>query len=578
MEHILPPLEGLINKEFYLILTKSDIDLINFTESKMVFYQSSDQFYSLQSHHFQSMVNLQIPIESMPWNLAKVVNLDTDWYHLYEQTDTSCQLLIKKDDQYIGYVNSSTLAYTAIKTYTYLKTYFDTILATTESSITVINQKKNTVVWTSGAERIFSIEKETILGKPINDFFKESFLEITKTLETGDSICRRQHQPREDVFVLINTNPVKLGNKIIGAVAAETDITHQVLLSQELKGANQTIEDLREKVLRFRACDNPFLSIKGSSFAIRKTIEKIKQIGTTQAKVLFLGESGVGKELFAKAMHDIRCQEDSPFVPVNCGAIPETLFESELFGYEKGAFSGASTSGKKGKFELAKGGTLFLDEIGELPLDMQVKLLRVLQEGKYFQVGGTIQKTADCQIIAATNKDLQSLVHEGKFREDLYYRLNIISIKIPALRERIEDIVELSHLFLFEFSTKYIREVVEIPKEIMTALLNYDWPGNVRELRNTIERLVVFSVDGKLDMNELPFKADFSSCNHASLISTPISNSTAFSLKDSIERHERELIEQALSAAKNNKNKAAEQLNISRATLYNKMNKLGMVD
>ncbi|MDC3425450.1 sigma 54-interacting transcriptional regulator [Aquibacillus sp. 3ASR75-11] len=579
MKHLLPSIEKLIHKNFTMIVNNGDI--FQHDCNPVIFQKKQNQYYSLSNTVFSNLTAYNVSTDDMPWNQAEIINLNEDWQTIAEKITNYDHLLVMNQSTVIGYLVSSEIAHIALQSYTYLKTYYDTILDTTDSSISVIDKDKNTVVWTSGAEKLFSIKKEEIIGKPMTDFFQNQMLENINTLETGKSVRHKQHQPREDLFVLINTNPVKIGEDIVGVVVTETDVTYQVQLNKELNNANKTIQTLREEVSRIRPSYNPFNAIKGSSAPIRKTIEKVKQIGTTQARVLLLGDSGVGKELFARAIHDIRTDEVAPFIAVNCGAIPPSLFESELFGYEKGAFSGANTQGKKGKFDLAKGGTLFLDEIGELPLEMQVKFLRVLQEGKYYAVGGTKQKQTECQIITATNKDLQTLIDEGKFREDLYYRLNIVSIKIPPLRERIEDVVELSHMFLYEFATKYNREVNEIPKMIMRALLSHHWPGNIRELRNAIERLVVFSVNGELDIHDLPFQTDPSQLNSVDIFDTQTLTERkkgVSSLKEEMETHEKDIIIIALEQAKHNKNKAAELLGVSRATLYNKMNKLNISD
>ncbi|TGV06095.1 AAA family ATPase, partial [Mesorhizobium sp. M00.F.Ca.ET.186.01.1.1] len=275
-----------------------------------------------------------------------------------------------------------------------------------------------------------------------------------------------------------------------------------------------------------------------------------------------------GKELFAKAVHDVREGANAPFIAINCGAISPTLFESELFGYEKGAFSGADQKGKKGMIELARGGTLFLDEVGEMPLDMQVKLLRVLQEKKYYPVGGTKQIEADFRIVAATNKNLEEMIREGKFREDLYYRLNVVTLAIPPLRHRIEDTVELAHFFLYEFSLRYNRPIHAISQNVMQNLLQYDWPGNIRELRNAIERLVVFATDGTIREEDLPYSVQ----SQAKQLPVELPDDL-FSLQEELEAHERRVILRAIELENGNKQAAAKRLGISRATLYNKLNK-----
>jgi PAS domain S-box-containing protein len=468
-----------------------------------------------------------------------------------------------------GYLSRSDVLQAVFQSYQHLEAYFETMIQTMDASISVIDETGRVVVWTEGAEQIFSIKAAEIIGKPITDFFPVNMLQTLKTLKTGESVYRRQHQPREDLFVLINTNPIRLHDRIIGSVAAETDISSQVRLNQELYNATKKVHRLQQEMAKLSPSPDPFQHIKGSSPAIKQIKTIIKKVGSTKAAVLILGESGVGKELFAKATHDIREAPGAPFIAINCGAIPPSLFESELFGYEKGAFSGADQRGKKGMIELARGGTLFLDEIGEMPLHMQVKLLRVLQEKTYYPVGGTAQIEADFRVIAATNRDLEALVKEGKFREDLYYRLHVVTLKIPPLRERIEDVIELANFFLYEFSMRYNRPIHGISQSVMQGLLQYDWPGNIRELRNTIERLVVFSTDGYIKEEDLPFSFQGRQKGYP-----PVMRDGLLPLQEELDQHEKRAIIQALELEKGNKQAAAKRLGISRATLYNKMNKL----
>src|SRR5699024_7584620 len=244
----------------------------------------------------------------------------------------------------------------------------------------------------------------------------------------------------------------------------------------ELYKTSEILFELEEKVRQSSNSTDTFSYIKGNSTPLQNTINIAKKTATTDAPVLIFGESGVGKELFAKAVHHLRETDSSPFIAINCGAISSSLSESEIFGYEKGAFSGADSKGKKGKAQLAKGGTLFLDEIGEMPLEMQVKFLRLLQEKKFYPVGGTTEVEADFRVIAATNRKLTELIEKGEFREDLFYRLNVVNIRIPPLRERPEDIVELTHYFLYEISIKYNKPIYGISQNIMQSLLNHPWP------------------------------------------------------------------------------------------------------
>lgn len=474
-----------------------------------------------------------------------------------------------KQGEIVGSLDAGDALLSIHQAYRRLEAFFETLIQTVDASITAVDEEGRTAVWTAGAEQIFSIPKEQILGHPIDDFFSREMLRCMETLRSGESLYHHFHQARSDLFVLINSKPVVLDGEIIGAVVSETDVTSQVRLNQELFQAVTKVHHLEKEIAKWRPSVDPFSPIKGKSPAIQHTIEMITKISTTKATALILGESGVGKELFAKALHQLREGADAPFIPINCGAIPPSLFESELFGYEKGAFSGADLKGKKGKIELAQGGTLFLDEVGELPLEMQVKLLRVLQEKTYYPVGGTKLLQADFRLIAATNRDLEAMVRSGQFREDLYYRLNVVSVNVPPLRSRKEDLLELAHYFLHEFGLLHQREIKGLPHTVLQDLMQYEWPGNIRELRNTMERLVVLSTDGVIKREDLPF---FPAARPVEQEQEPPQR-----LADLLEAYERQVLAEALLAAGGNKAATAERLGISRATLYNKLNRLGLL-
>ncbi|WP_340015963.1 sigma 54-interacting transcriptional regulator [Paenibacillus sp. FSL K6-1318] len=525
--------------------------------------------------------------------------------------DTSSYLFIQDDGPILGYIAVSDVLYAMMHAHRLMEAYFETTLETAGSALTLINEEAKVAYWTSGAEHVFSISKNDIIGQPAADFFPPDRLQSLKTLYTGETVYRKQHQPRPDLFALINARPVQLDGRIVGAVAAEVDITTEIRLHQELLHMTSKVQHLEKAVARLRPDTDPFARIKGSSPVIRQCLDTIRKISTTSATVLILGESGTGKELFAKAIHDLRELQTAPFIAINCGAIPASLFESELFGYEKGAFSGADPKGKKGKIELAEGGTLFLDEIGEMPLELQVKLLRVLQEKSYFPVGGTRMKQADCRIIAATNQNLLSMIARNEFREDLYYRLNVINLVIPPLRMRKEDIYELTQTFLQEFSLLYNRHIELVPPEVFKLLFQYDWPGNIRELRNVIERLTILTTDGEVKPEYLPDTLISLSAQEQSemqltsgihphvnseheqrqhLAGTEQEVRTAANVDNSIDSklvsndtyqqkmdtYEAELLLQYLEAAGGNKRTLAKQLGISRATLYNRMKRLGL--
>lgn len=308
-----------------------------------------------------------------------------------------------------------------------------------------------------------------------------------------------------------------------------------------------------------------FSKIIGNSSTIKNMMDTISQVAPTDSSVMITGESGVGKELVADAIHSFSRRKDGPFIKVNCSALSESLLESELFGHEKGAFTGAIAQ-KKGRFELADGGTIFLDEIGEINQSIQVKILRVLQEREFERVGGERTIKVDVRILAATNRNLEEAIGKGTFREDLYYRLNVVSIKVPSLRERKEDILLLATEFLSRFAKKNGKTIDGFTAKTKSVLFNYDWPGNVRELQNCIESAVVMSKSNLIDVDDLPAKIRNGSVNQ-NFIHIPIGASMA--------QAEKIMIANTLSLTKGNKTKAADVLGIGRKTLLRKIQEEG---
>lgn len=485
-------------------------------------------------------------------------------------TDSSGQALgCITNEQIIDFLHDS---------YNQLKAFYETVIETMDASVTVIDANEHVRTWTQGAEKIFSVKKDEILGKPIIEFFEHQNLEILESLHKGKRIRGKHHQARSNLFVHINANPVYFNERIIGAVVSETDVTNQVVLNEKLFNMSTEVHRLEQEMAKYRPSD-PFNDIKGKSAVMEKTLQMARKVCSVRSTVLILGESGVGKEVFAKSIHEATEGPDAPFISINCGAIPASLFESELFGYERGAFSGADHRGKKGKIELAKGGTLFLDEIGEMPLEMQVKMLRVLQERKYYKVGGEKEIEADFRVIAATNRDLKELIKDGQFREDLFYRLNVVSLKIPPLKERREDIIELIHYFLNDFSLRYQRPIHHFSQEVMQEMLQYDWPGNVRELRNVIERLVVFATDGVIRKEYLPFHSvmSYSAVSDTDHLENNMEmDMVILPLQEEMDHHERKVLDKALALTHGNKLECSKKLGITRATLYNRLKRLGL--
>lgn len=313
--------------------------------------------------------------------------------------------------------------------------------------------------------------------------------------------------------------------------------------------------------------------IIGRSPAIRYAIELALSVATTKTTVLIQGESGTGKELLANLIHYNSGREDKPYIKINCGAIPETLIESELFGHEKGAFTDAKLR-RKGKFEEANGGTLFLDEIAELPLSSQVKLLRVLQDGEFTRIGGNEIIKTDVRVIAATNVDLEKAVEEGRFRRDLFYRLSVFPIKLPPLRERREDIHLLVLHFLDKYKQKTGRFVAGISKDAMQALTNYDWPGNVRELENAIERAVIIASGREINLEDLPENIR-QKAPKPQYLDQEDTASLKIYFPSSLEEIEKKVIEKALEYTRGDKSQASKLLKIGRNTLYRKLKQHG---
>ncbi len=346
----------------------------------------------------------------------------------------------------------------------------------------------------------------------------------------------------------------------------------EVLLTvrQGLKQRKLTVENrrLREELKQRYAFDN----IIGKSKPMRKVFELIQLAAPAKSNILVLGESGTGKELVAKSIHHHSRRAKGPFVTVNSGSMPPDLLESNLFGHVKGAFTGAVSS-KKGLFEMANGGSIFFDEIGNIPLDTQAKLLRVIQEREFMRLGGVDVLKADVRIIAATNADLEGAVHNGDFREDLFYRLNVITIELPPLRQRPEDIPLLARSFLGTYAEENEKELADISLEAMELLLDYQWPGNVRELENAIERAVVLSQDSVLDVDLLP-----PSVRQPSSAPTPATSlpSNGMSFKEAIGAYERQLIVKALQASGGVQKKAAEILKVKPTTLHEMMKRLNI--
>jgi formate hydrogenlyase transcriptional activator len=372
-------------------------------------------------------------------------------------------------------------------------------------------------------------------------------------------------------------------NAFAGDCAFLSQIANQVAIAVENALAFGQIRELKEKLSQEKLyledeirSEMNFAQIIGNSASLRKVLKHVETVAPTDSTVLIYGETGTGKELIARAIHDLSPRRSKPFVKLNCAAIPTGLLESELFGHEKGAFTGAIAQ-RIGRFEVADGGTIFLDEIGEIPLELQTKLLRVLQEREFERLGSSRTLRTDARLIAATNRDLEAMVSEQKFRSDLFFRLNVFPVHVPPLRERQGDIPLLVRHFTQQFSRRMKKAIDTIPSAAMDALCRYHWPGNIRELQNVIERAVIISTGPALSVDISDLK--FPKAGHAVEETTSPKSPTNGALHDVLERSERQHILKALQQCNwvvAGLNGAAAHLGMKRSTLQQRIRKLGI--
>lgn len=434
------------------------------------------------------------------------------------------------------------------------------IIGEIKEGICAINTDGMVVLWNRFMEERYGIKSEDIIGRHMEKYLRDTVSYKVLHSRTRESGIYKTEE--KDVYGLVDANPIYIDSEFVGVVCTEVDITEAKKLSRKLEKAQDRLKYLQNEVKNLS--NGSFDSILGKSYKLERAKELAKRVSKTTSSIFIYGESGTGKEVFARAIHDYS-ERKGQFIPVNCSAIPSELFESEFFGYDSGSFTGANKKGKLGIFELAKGGTVFLDEIADLPMSMQAKLLRVLQERELRRVGGEKTIKIDTRIISATNKDLLQLVKEDKFREDLYYRLNVVEIDLPPLRERKEDIVILIHKFIKEICNQNNKHCLDISKEAINILQRYKWKGNIRELKNTVENLVVLSNGSIINKEDIPQYI------LESRIENTIDEEYPLDLNKAISQLEINTIKKALDISNGNKSKAAKVLNIPRATLYYKI-------
>ena len=438
----------------------------------------------------------------------------------------------------------------------------ETMLAAPDELIVVVNKNGYIENMSQAYGDFLGIQVQNAIGRHVTEVIENTRMDIvvkTGVPETGET------QDIHGEKMIATRIPIRKNGMVIGAYGRvlvrntrELHMLHDKLSSieMELNMYKRTFEKIN--TAKYTVDD-----IIGDCSIMQDLKDSVRKVAKTNSNVLIMGESGTGKELFAHSIHAGSMRRKAPFVCVNCGSIPEQLIESELFGYEEGAFTGARKGGKIGLFPAAHGGTICLDEIGELPLPMQVRLLRVLQDREIQRVGSNVREKVNVRVVAATNRNLYQMVKKGEFRSDLYYRLNVVTLHLPLLRERKEDLPLLIRMILSKISKKENLGAIEISREAMDHLLRYDWPGNVRELENVLERAINFTDAGeKIKAKNLPEQ-----------ITGSMVSQTVMPLKELMENTEKDAIKDALLRCRNCKAKAANELGISRTTLYEKMMK-----
>ncbi|HHV46642.1 MAG TPA: sigma 54-interacting transcriptional regulator [Tissierellia bacterium] len=443
----------------------------------------------------------------------------------------------------------------------------ETILDSIKDAVCIVNADGITKYWNKGAEKLYGISKEEILNKPITDFFPSSLLHrILKEERAYEDIY---NSPKENCYNISSASPLYFNGKLVGGISIDRDITDHIKTTELLNKTKSNLKVLKEELSAINKARSPFSNILGNNPKFREAINLAKDMAHSDINILIKGESGTGKELFARAIH-MASGREGYFVPINCSAIPNELIESELFGYAGGAFTGALKEGRIGKIELANNGTLFLDEIGDMPLNMQPKILRVLEDGEITPIGSEKSIKVDIRVIAASNKDLERMVESGTFRKDLYYRLNSVIIEIPPLRDRKDDIPFLANRFVQDYCMEYGVNILKFSNEVMEAFMEHDWEGNVRELKNIIERMVILARNNKSNVIDINLLPDNMLKNRIDKIRK---RKNTYDLNAVVQETERKTILDALQRTGYNKLKAAKLLNIPRSTLYFKMKK-----
>jgi len=455
-----------------------------------------------------------------------------------------------------------------------LKKELDEVINSSFDGIVISDAKGKIMYQNPAYERITELSTEFCIGKNLQSLVDKGIIDVSASLKAikGNRAITISQKIKTGKSVLVSAVPIRnKQGEIIKIVNNVRDLTQLNNLETEIQQLEIKNQRIHEELQQLKGISDPKYSIIAHSTQMKDVIDRALRVAQIDSGVLIQGPSGVGKEKIVDLIHRNSIRKDGPLIKINCGAIPESLLESELFGYESGSFTGATKKGKAGLFEAANNGTIFLDEIGEMPLQLQVKLLRILQEREVVRIGGTTPIQVDVRVIAATNRNLSDMIEEMKFREDLYYRLNIIPIKIPPLEQRVEDIIPLIYHFTNNLNIKYGLNR-SFSSEVLETFANYKWPGNVRELQNIVERVVLMSQHSEITMDDLQRELNLNSDS-----SIQVSNSNTLithhlPLKDQVESFEESIIREAIKIYPSIR-KAATALKIDQSTLVRKLQK-----
>jgi len=435
----------------------------------------------------------------------------------------------------------------------------------------VTDEKGNVICLSKNYEDLLGVRGEDYIGKSVQNLIENS--EIPRVIQTKKEEIGHLFTLKNGLTVVCNRIPVIENDILYGVISSATfyDLSEVSLLNDQIEKLRKENLEYKKKITELYSKQKYSIDqIIGDSAQVMDIKNIVQRFADSNLTFLITGETGTGKEVFANAIHKLSSRKSENFVKINCAAIPKDLLESELFGYEAGSFSGALKSGKMGKFELANHGTLLLDEIGEMPLALQSKLLRVLQENELERIGGLETIKLDVRIICSTNQNIEEQVEKGLFRKDLYYRINVIEINLPPLRNRLEDIVPLSKFFISKINKSYGLDVTEIKKEVYALFNEYEWIGNVRELQHVLERACITAGAGALKLEHFDFL--LSRIYKKDKLNNEILNDIN-SLNNITAEVEKEKIIKTLIETKGNKTSAAKLLNIDRSSLYNKLKK-----